>query len=203
MTAEAERLTPLVDAYRSTAGRTMMKPYDFDMVLRMGVAIREHPEAMGLIEGAAVEVSLEAVLNVDTAMGKVAVPIRGRLDIAGAGYVSDVKTADDLTPDVFDRAVLKYEYHRQLAFYDALRCLSGDLTVIDPDERATLIVCETPEGPLAPVRVSVVAISSEYLAIGMKKNMEGLASLAGTFLTDSWSPQIRGVRKLGPPRWLY
>lgn len=203
--SERERLEPLVCAYRVSVGKVLLAASDFDAVCRMGQAVRNHPEAMRLLEGSAVEVELEGDVEVETLLGAAKITVRGRLDIAGRSFVADLKTTDDLSQAAFDRSIANYEYHRQLAFYDLLRELAGedsdDMEEPKPNQRAFIIGVETPEAPEDPVRVEVMALSDDYLAIGQRENYDAIASLYGTFATDAWSPLAAGVRQVVPPRW--
>ncbi len=196
---EGERLAPLAAAYAATAGRDLLSAYEFDLVLRMAAAVRQHPEAIRLIEGGQVELELAGRLRVDGAMGPAMVPIRGRLDIIGPGYIADLKTADDISELAFDRTIVSLEYYRQLSLYDQLRQQNQPEQI---DGTSYIIAVEVPEGPLAPVRVSVQELSFDYLLHGHQRNLEGLARLAGAFMTDAWSPLAPGVRQVHMPRWL-
>jgi hypothetical protein len=180
----------------------IMSAGDFEMVLRMGAAVRECPEAMGLIETAAVETELAAEMEVETTAGPVTIAVRGRLDVAGRGYVADLKSAEDLTPSVFDRSIINYDYHRQLAYYSALRVLSGDDTPHEPDDTAFIIGVEKPATPNHPVRVEVISIPDALLEVGMRLNMISLANLVGCYQSDSWGSAVRGVRLLRMPGWI-
>ena len=202
LASELERIQPLTAAYAAAAGRTVLSATDMDMVIRMGTAVRECPEAMALIQGGAVEVDLDGEEIVETTTGPVTVPVRGRLDIAGPGWVADLKTTEDMTPAVFDRSIVNYDYHRQLAYYNMLRLLSGDMEPMRPDGRAFIIGVEKPPTPFHPVRVEVLAIPDSLLEIGDRNNRTALANLAGAFINDSWSPAVRGVRVLRAPAWV-
>ncbi len=200
--ADRERLEPLVAAYRATAGRDLLSAADYDMVVRMGEAVRAHPDAMDLIGRGQVEVELDASIHLTGIMGDMDIPVRGRLDVAGPGYVVDLKSCEDLTPATFDRTVTNYEYHRQLAYYDMLRDLAGDETPVAPDARGFLIAVEKPDSLFAPVRVAVIALEDAFMNIGYRDNLRSLETLAGTFMGEAWSPLVPGIRRMPAPRWL-
>lgn len=189
-------IAPLIAAYRSAVGRKVLSAADMATVLRMGNAVGLSSEAMSILDGAESEKEMASTVPISLPQGIVNIPIRGRLDILNDS-VCDLKSCDDLT--TFDRSVIKYGYHRQLAHYDLLRRDNGGQDGLP----AHWIAVEVPASPLHPVRVEVIACQPDVMEIGMRKNLSTLTRIADTFMSNQWSQVTRGVRNFALPVWAH
>jgi hypothetical protein len=189
-------IAPLIAAYKSAVGRKILSAAEMAIVLRMGNAVGQSPDAMKLLDGAETEKEMASHVSVSLPQGVVNVPIRGRLD-ALHEVVSDLKSCDDLT--TFDRSVVKFGYHRQLAHYDLLRRHNGG----PEDLPAYWIAVEVPASPLHPVRVEVIRCPVGSMEVGLRKNLATITKIAGAFASNQWSPIVSGVRDFALPPWAH
>ena len=99
-----------------SAGRIVLAQAEYDRARRCIDAVRAHPGASHLLEGAATEISL--FWN-DARYG---VPCKARWDIFNYDGVADLKTTVDASPDGFGRQIANLLYHVQAAHY----CSGGE-----------------------------------------------------------------------------
>lgn len=118
---------------------------------------------------------------------------RGRVDHLN-GRLSDLKTAQDVSPRIFAAAVARYGYHAQLAFYsDGLE--ANGLTM---GELPAIIAVESK----APFDVVVYEFGEEQLAAGRTLYRKCLRELSACRATDTW-PGIGGgaIQPMVLPEW--
>lgn len=97
-------------------GIEFIKADDLNTVVSMKDQLYENsPFAKKLIEGCMTEVSLYTILNINGVKLSVKCRFDG-INIA-EGYILDLKTASDASPNGFSRDAGKYNYHLQSAFY--------------------------------------------------------------------------------------
>ena len=89
--------------------------------------------------------------------------IRVRPDVINyvSGYISDVKTCQDASPDAFRRDVFKWGYHLQAAFY-------MDMTGVETFK----FVCVEVNHPYTVV---VHTLNEEFIDLGRKKYQQALS----------------------------
>jgi len=102
------------------------------------------------------EVELSHYLEYDN------IPVRVRPDVINhvAGFISDVKTCQDASPDAFRRDVFKWGYHLQAAFY-------MDMLEVDTFK----FVCVEVNHPYTVV---VHTLNDEFIELGRKKYKQAL-----------------------------
>lgn len=170
-------------------GLIPMKQTDFDTVMGMAEAIKQHREAMAILADAEVRTEVSG-FRVDPETG---MWLRCRFDAIGPAGIVDYKTTVDADPGLFARRTAhELGYHQQAAWYlDAAQAL--DLT--DGPFRFVL------QEKKAPYLVSVVELDPMYLSIGRSRNRAAIDLYAKCLATDTW-PGFTGVSVAEPPMWL-
>lgn len=91
-------------------------------------AARAEPMATPYLSGGRAEVSLLWTHDAGPEVGEAVrrIPMKGRVDFITPGYIVDLKTTRDASPDGFGRELWRYHYHTQGAIYsDAVFALTG------------------------------------------------------------------------------
>lgn len=170
-------------------GRTPLKPDEYDQVVAMAEAIKNHPAAMRVLaaDGTHTEVS-GFRQDPDTGMW-----LRCRFDAINPAGIGDLKTCIDADPAKFARrTAVDLGYYQQADWYLSM---AHDLGLTDGPFRFVLVE-KTP-----PHLVSVVELSDLYLAIGRTRNRAAIDLYARCRETDHW-PGYTGVTVVDPPAWL-
>lgn len=109
--AGREQVADFMLAMADAPDAVALSPADYSRALRSIEAVRAHPAARRLLDGAQVEQSL---FWVD---GQYGVPCKARIDIRSRGGMVDLKSTSDASPEGFARSVAAYQYHAQMAHY--------------------------------------------------------------------------------------
>ena len=153
-------------------------------------SVRAHPFARTLLGGHA---ERSAVWE-DPETG---VLCKGRFDdIApeGVGALVDLKTTTDASPRAFERAIYKFGYYMQAAFY-----LTGAQALGEPVEDFAIIAVE--KDP--PYAVAVYRIRADALGAGRDELKPLLARYAECVRDDHWPAYPREVRDIALPPWAW
>lgn len=95
-------------------GKIVLNQLDLNQLEILRNRILESDEARRMIEKAtAFEIEKEIII--ETAEGSI--PFRGIADGIGNGYIFDLKTTQDSSPDKFSRSAYSFGYHLQAAAY--------------------------------------------------------------------------------------
>ena len=170
-------------------GRTPLKPAEYDQVVAMAEAIKNHPEAMRVLAADGTQTEVSAFRqDPETGMW-----LRCRYDAVNPAGIGDLKTTTDADPAKFARkTAAELGYFMQDAWYlDTARAL--DLT----DGPLRFVLVEK----TAPYLVSVVELSDVYLHIGRTRNRAAIDLYARCRAADYW-PGYTGVTVVDPPTWL-
>lgn len=124
--------------------------------------------------------------------GDTGVLCKARLDIVAPNVVADLKTAQDASPEGFRRAVARYGYHLQLAWY-----VRGWMHVTGLVCNAQIVAVESS----APYGVAVYQIKLEDLAAAHETNMALLANYADCVAADVWPSYDETVQEIDVPPW--
>ena len=92
-------------------GKTPLNEDQFNLVQGMNASVFAHPTSSLLFNGGTPEVS---VFWTDDTTG---MDCKARFDYLTKGMIVDLKTAADASAGGFERAIAKYSYHIQAAFY--------------------------------------------------------------------------------------
>lgn len=167
------------------AGKTILKPEQYDPVTAMAEAIRAHPEAGPLVSGAGRnELSLQW-------RHKSGALCKARIDRLCSALI-DIKTASDITPYGFSAAANKYGYFAQLAFY-ADGAKAAGLGVFP-----VKIVAVQKK---APHDVCVFDIGDDELAVGREQYERAIGIIAECKKTGVWPGMAPKAVPLKLPAW--
>lgn len=120
--------------------------------------------------------------------------LRGQMDVMADGWTADYKTAADASSAGFTRAVWRYRYHMQAAWYRRLR---GWLT--DRWLPYRLVAQEKS----APYLVSVWEATPDYIELGEADMDEAIATYLRCKESGEWPGYPNDVQILTPPDWVY
>jgi hypothetical protein len=156
-------------------------------VQRVAAAIRSHPRAAYLLDGAEVETSLfwrDRQFDV---------PCKARLDARNHGGVFDIKTARDASRDGFSRAIGDLKYHLQAAFY-----INACEHVLNESPRFFGFVAAEKEPPYAVAcyfldGASIMA-GARWMNIALERYREALES-------GKWTGYPEDIQTISVPRY--
>lgn len=136
-------------------GRELLTSVEFDLVKSMADSVKSHSNASVLLDGFG---SFEPTYLFEY-MG---VQCKCRLDfLRDDGLIVDLKTTIDSSYDAFTRAISKYAYYRQVAFYKL------GYTVVNgkPPEGFVFVAVEKKE----PYHVGIYRIDDDYEQYGLEE----------------------------------
>ena len=125
---------------------------------------------------------------------KTGVKCRARIDYyrQDQGALVDVKSTNDARPREFQRSLINFGYHRQLAFYDrALR--SAGL----PVERHIIVAVEKDD----PYAVMVYELDPTALIMANQEIDDALIRYAECLKTGVWPAYTQEIQFIGLPAW--
>lgn len=158
-------------------GRIALSPDDMGTIMKVHEQVMENEPARQLLRN-----TMREVTKVDGIFGR---RFKAIADVVGDGYVADVKSCKDASPEAFMRQAHNLEYHLQAAIY----C---ELFEVD---RFYWIACET----VAPYNVQVYI--QDPVALFSARNR--LAELLRKF--DEWDGAPEGyssqILTLKMPKW--
>ncbi len=168
-------------------GRILLDPDDYERVIGCAAAIRAHPAASYLLDGATCETSL--FWN----DGKYGVPCKARPDVMNHRGMVDVKTIDDASPDAFARRVASNLWHVQAAHY-----ISGSEHVLaaSPDFYAFVAVEVDP-----PHFVAVYELPTPAILAGMHQANIALERYQRALANGTWDGYPATMERLPFPRY--
>jgi len=169
------------------AGKLILESEAHERALRCIDAVRAHPAASRLLDGARTELSL---MWLD---GRYKVPCKARLDAANHGGIVDLKTTQDASPEAFARSIATFRYDLQAAWY-----MSGAEHVLDatPTFFAFIVVESEP-----PHAVAVYAIGPASLQAGAARADVALERYAQALNTGTWHGYPDTIEVIEMPAW--
>ena len=164
---------------------------DVETVRSMAEVFRNDPDVGPLLADGVAEVSM---FGRDPETG---VWVRGRIDWinAEARAFVDVKTTTDASEAGFNKAVERFGYAMQAAWYVDLADQLPELPEVD----RFIFAAQEKE---APYFVHVFDLNADWLAIGRHLNRRALDLFAQCVETDNWPGYGPGITTLAPPPWL-
>lgn len=111
------------------------------------------------------------------------------VDRDGRRVMPDLKTASDVSPDGFSRAIATYGYHRQQAHYTSAPCLPVDLFAF---------VAVSSSYPFIAV---TYMLDDESLQQGRDEVAELLTTYAECQRSGKWPTYGQGVQSIALPKW--
>lgn len=171
----------------ANAGKILLEEGDLINAKEMANSVRAHREASTLMEDAIFERSI--IWN-DKLTG---VPLRCRpdglrLDIA---VKIDLKTAEDISPEAFSKALNNKNYATQAAFYRD-GCTDAGINI---EHDVLIAVCSSP-----PYLCAVYEIDDEAIEWGRVRYRRWLDRYVECEKSDVW-PGYTGIRSIGLPAW--
>ena len=172
-------------------GKEILSQPEWDQIWTMADAVDAHPMARSLLTGGDAEVNLEWT---DPVTG---LACKGRADYL-TDRVVDLKTAREVDPRRFSRAVSDYLYHGQLAYYhDGLGYWANEqgqgATPMAP------IIIAVQSQP--PYDVAVYQMTDEAMDAGRNLYRSLLDRLAECMETDTWPGVAGEVVDVELPPW--
>jgi exodeoxyribonuclease VIII len=150
-------------------------------------AVRAHPGAAELLDGALFEVSL--FWN-DARYG---VPCKCRWDLFNHGGVVDLKTTSNASPAEFARQIVNFNYHVQAAHY-----LSGGEHARNEAPRFFAFIVVESEPPHA---VACYALPGNAILAGAHLMNQALERYAAALAAGEWPGYPDTIEQIQLPRW--
>ena len=186
---------------------------EFEKVEKIAEAVRRSPVAAPLVSGGLAEMSLFWPIVFRAIDGEfvpvkfgeyrqaedksdfVKIMLKARPDyLPGQARVVDLKTAVDVTPDGFGKAVFNFKYHWSAYLYS--RILSAATQV----EHNSFYWIAAQNAP--PFEVNVYLATPEHFAIAEQELSPVLSDLARRIHSDDWTPPgEKEIRELPIPAW--
>jgi len=177
-------LEPMLEA----KGLTKITQAQHDQALAVAEAVRGHPLAGPLLDGAETEVTL---LANDPRTGQL-VKIRTDALKTSDDLIIDLKTADDASFDAFSRAAGRYQYHLQAALY---RWVYSWVTERTPGFIHIVAETQPPHG------VVCYDMDQEAVERGGQRARVALNRWSECARTEHWPSYVPEFVPLSLPKW--
>lgn len=183
------------DAFRAAnAGKDILTKAEYDQLIAMQRAVRQHPVASHYLQGGKPEVSVLWTHKAPAigALPGYAIQCKSRLDYLAPKWILDLKTCRDASPKAFGRAALNLGYHAQAAYYvDAVEAVTG--------ERLPYVIIAAELAP--PCVVQVYRLPEHVLDAGRDEYRSLLFRLNECRATDQWGGYAAAELDLELPQW--
>ncbi len=182
------------------ADKIPLKADEWKLAVALSKAVWENPCAAELL-GANKGINEAAVIWIDKATGLLCKARLDRFttyhvteDHVGWPTVIDVKTAEDASPSGFARAVVKFKYYWQAAFY------TDGLATLDPRPRrfVFLVIEKAP-----PYCIAAYELDDTAMDEGRAQYRKALDSFAECQKSGKWPGYAVGINTLELPKWIY
>ncbi len=152
-------------------GQTIVPLGTRDQCHNLSCAIHEHPTAHRVLNATGFNEATFLATDPHTDL-----EVKCRADrITNSGWVVDLKTTQNASPDAFTKTIANYQYHVQAGFYlDVIEWATGKRP------KGFLFVCIEKEAPYA---VSVIRASDSMIETGSRRARELLNRMADCFKT--------------------
>lgn len=179
------------EAFRN--GQTLLPPGTHDLCHQLSTALHDHPTAHRILstKGFNEATFLATCPHTD-------LEVKCRADcITESGWVVDLKTTQNASPDAFTRTIANYQYHVQAGFYlDVIEWATGTRP------KGFLFICIEKEAPYA---VSVIRASDSMIEAGSRRARELLNGMADCFNTfgpkQPWPAYAQDIVEVNLPPW--
>lgn len=175
--------------------RAVINADELALAQAMRDAVMAHPTAGKLFSGAG-----EAELSAYWQDPETGLACRCRPDWwLINGVLVDLKTAEDASPEAFEKSILNYRYHVQAAFYlDGARAAFSrtPFTALPPDHFVFVVVEKTP-----PHAVAVYRLDDDAIEIGRREYQRDLATAAECLRTGEWPAYGDTIMRASLPEW--
>ena len=165
------------------SGKSLLSHQDYNTVTRIWEAVMAHPYARYLVEESEPEVVHQWTDEDSGALCK------GRTDLImpKQGIISDIKSAEDASPEGFSMSIARYQLHRQAAFYrDGCKAQQFNFIVVEK---------------VPPYGVMVYNVPDYVIDIG-RKLYKPLSHLYQRCLdSNEWPSYSQDVTSVNLPAW--
>lgn len=178
----------------ANAGKDILTQAEYEQLVGMQRAVRQHPVASQYLRRGQAEVSVLWTHVTESVVGLpgLAMQCKSRLDYLAPEWILDLKTCRDASPMAFGRAAFNLEYHAQAAFYvDAVAAATG--------KRLPYIIVAAELTP--PCVVQVYRLPEYVLEAGRDRYRSLLYRLAECRREDRWDGYSGEEIELELPRW--
>lgn len=179
---------------KENAGKLFVTADQMSAADGMARSLRNHDAAM---------LALDGQHEVSAFWRQHGVPCKARFDNKGGGFLGDLKSSSDASPDGFARSCASYGYHRQAAHY-----LDGHrIAVGEPADGMVFVVVESK----APYAVGVYELDDADIDLG-RRQMQRAAARFSEYMARMQTPEDRpilpaayteGVRHINLPAWAH
>lgn len=168
-------------------GKTVLSSDDYVQLHRMFQSVLDSQAAASLLApGGKVE---QSIFWQDSSTG---LGCKGRPDYVGDGYVVDLKTAVDASPQGFAKAIFNFSHHMQAAFYlDGLSATGGKYSHF-----YFVAVEKTP-----PFNVGIYELDAQAIQQGRRAYKNALHKVLACLEDDNWPGYGDEITTLSLPRW--
>lgn len=172
-------------------GMTVLKDEDVDALQAMKAAVYGHPKLKKVVQSTG-----QAELSIVWIDEQTGVPCKARIDwhtpTHAGGAVLDLKSTDDASPGSFERAIFRWGYHRQGAFY-----LRGARAVGLKVRHFVIGAVEKK----APHGTILYRLDDQAIGLGEKQIEFALQRYAWCHQSDEWPCYTDDVVEIGVPPW--
>lgn len=182
---------------QANRGREVISADDFRLCLKLRDSVYANPTAALLLEKGIAEQRIDWVWNGDDENGNpIAVKCKSKPDwLSHNGFIVDIKTTEDASPNGFGKSSFNYRYHVQAPFYtDAYIHKFGERP------RGFVFVAVEKRPPYA---VAVYYTYDDLDNFGRREYEKDLRAYHKCLLTNEWPGYGTEPKPLVLPAWAY
>ena len=179
-------------------GKTVIEKEMLDTALAMRASVYEHPAAHVLLESGIAEERLDFLWEgTDDDGNPIQVPCKAKPDWRSHnGFIVDLKTTEDASPEGFGKSFFNYRYHVQAAFYmDAYTRWSGG-----EEARGFIFIAVEKKPPFA---TAVYYTTAEQFQLGREEYEADLRTYHKALTTGKWNGYPTEVMPMQMPAWAF
>ena len=179
------------DAARD-AGQTPLLAADWETIAAMTAAVRSNSTAAQILDMPGTRET--TIVWHDRCWRRARVDVLTEPRPNQRTIIADYKTTVDADTRSFERAVARYGYHQQAAWYcDGVKAVTGTDTVM-------VFIAQEKTPPFA---VQCFTLDGEALRLGRELNAQAVATFELCRDTGEWPAYPNGVRQIDLPKWAY
>tara|TARA_R110000824_G_scaffold77915_4_gene196853 strand:+ start:7156 stop:7920 length:765 start_codon:yes stop_codon:yes gene_type:complete len=173
-------------AAAAASNKTLLKPDEFEDLMGITNAVKNHTTASNLLHGNNVDKEVTCLWH-DPYTG---LDLKARYDAINhdAKVIVDVKTTTDASINSFSRSMANFGYHFQDAWYT---------DPLDSEWRFIFICVESSP----PYSTAIYELDEEGKRVGRSAMVEALEVYASCIKEDSWHAYPQEVQPISLPHW--
>ena len=156
----------------SSKGKQVITQDEYELVTNMRETLFANPKIKHLLDGAEVE---QSYFWVDKKTGLLC---KCRPDAVNMGYLIDIKSTTDASPEAFAVSAYNFRYHNQSAWY-----LDGYAEVTGEQPKGFIFIAVE---KTAPFQSAIYIADDLFVEAGRQENNMLLSKFAECVQTDSW-----------------